>query len=292
MNTTETLISPSVVEIQTINICNAKCRSCPWPETGPEKIESMTSELWQKILEELKLLNPRRVIPYLNNEPLLDKQLESRIQQVRSSLPDCEIEVSTNGAALTEKRIASLLASGVTHVYVSLFGVDEETNHYEMGTSFSKVWANLEKLADRAREIGGIEIQLTQLDIQEQSPERYKQISDRCKELGVSYEKWGVLNRAGNVRRFGGAQERDPLKQPRGCELNRHNERIYILHNGDVLFCCHDWRSEFVLGNVNEAGIGEIFRSEEYRRIRAKIEGNIESSTDFLCRRCKLCLTE
>ena len=62
---------PQIVEIQTINYCNAACKICPWPEVKPRVAKRIDDVLWKSLLEQIAEIEPRRVIPYLNNEPFL-----------------------------------------------------------------------------------------------------------------------------------------------------------------------------------------------------------------------------
>ena len=74
------------IEIQTVSWCNAGCVVCPWPQIKDSvPRQGMTDDIWNKVLEGIRALNPDIIVPYLNNEPLLDQQLESRIQNIRST---------------------------------------------------------------------------------------------------------------------------------------------------------------------------------------------------------------
>ena len=72
------------IEIQTISCCNSKCIVCPWiqiKDSVPK--QSMSEYIWNKVLEGISALVPDIIYPYNNNEPLLDKKIESRILDLR-----------------------------------------------------------------------------------------------------------------------------------------------------------------------------------------------------------------
>jgi len=53
--------------------------------------------------------------------------------------------------------------------------------------------------------------------------------------------------------------------------LEKH-ERTFIYCNGDVSFCCHDWRNEYVMGYLHENSLVDIINGEKYNRIREMVD--------------------
>ena len=64
--------SPQIIEVQFCNLCNSCCSICPYKDMK-YKPEYMSTSLFLKLINELKTLNLKRIIPYLNNEPFIDK---------------------------------------------------------------------------------------------------------------------------------------------------------------------------------------------------------------------------
>src|SRR4030042_6384200 len=64
------------IQIQTNSFCNGKCRFCPyqgsWHQKNPGE---MSWENYRKIIQNLKQLKIAKFCPYLENEPLLDKEI-------------------------------------------------------------------------------------------------------------------------------------------------------------------------------------------------------------------------
>lgn len=61
---------------------------------------------------------------------------------------------------------------------------------------------------------------------------------------------------------------------------------IHILYNWDIILCCMDWRREVILGNVKTKNAYEIWNGEKYDKIRKMVNDKIESSHNFICKRC------
>jgi radical SAM protein with 4Fe4S-binding SPASM domain len=282
---------PRVVEFQTTTLCNARCRVCPWPETrGMGRARTMADATWTRLVEGLTDLRPRRVIPYLNNEPLIDTALESRIRTLCDALGEPEIEVSTNGLLLTPARSLALADAGVTELLVSIFGHDGPSHWDLMRLPYDRVAANVISSIGALRAADSrLRIKVIKLAAAGVGQDELDSDIARWRGLGVEVDVYGYLDRAGNVMKNAvSAFQRDSRLAPKGCELYRHRERMYVLTDGSVLFCCHDWREQFVVGNIMSSSLRTIWESPAYELVRRQVDGAVGSSPDFLCRRCKL----
>lgn len=286
--------APRVVEFQTTSNCNASCVICPSPQVRQEfGVREMAKAVWSRLGEDLKDLQPKVLIPYLNNEPLTDPSFECKLEELRTLCPASWIEVSTNGVLLNDTRAHRLLSTGIDELLISIFGFDEESHKRIMGLSYKRVVSNIDLLLEIKKSAGAnTKIRIVKVDIPTVMSSDFIGDIDRWKSKGLDVSVYGFLDRAGNVRSNGTVyRQRNIHAVPRGCELNRHRERMYVLADGTVIFCCHDWRIKEPMGNILQHSLGQIWRSQSYETIRKKIEGLYPSNHDFLCRQCKLCLT-
>jgi MoaA/NifB/PqqE/SkfB family radical SAM enzyme len=281
------------IEFQTVSSCNGRCYICPWPDVRADpRLKAMPDAIWERLVEGLTKLRPRRVIPYLNNEPLIDQGLEDRIARINELLPESEIEVSSNGMLLTPARSERLLRAGMTDLHVSIFGWDRESQRSIMGLDYDRVCANVETALALREEIApDAVVRVIQVAIPGVDEEALDAALAAWAERGAAVDRYGYLDRSGNVPLdVQGGPQRDRTLTPRGCELNRHRERMYVLVDGTVTFCCHDWRHRWSMGSLAQRSLLEIWEGEEYRHVRAQVDGRAPSADDFLCRNCKLCL--
>ena len=280
-----------VIEIQTISNCNSHCIVCPWIKIKDSVTKlNMSEYVWSKVLEGISMLKPEIMIPYMNNEPLLDKDIASRIHDLRSLNEKAQIEFSTNGLLLSEKS-SSFLVNHADIILISLFGSDEISNTRLMGEgmSYQKIKQNILNLK-KAKEDSGSQSIINIVKLKN-NPFLSNNIvwadSSFWESEGIDIRYYSFVDRSGTVGDF---KQRENSKIPRGCALNRHNERTYIHSNGDVCFCCHDWRREYLMGNLNENSLIEIVNGEQYKRIRDMVDGVAASDDNFLCRKCLFCL--
>ena len=62
---------------------------------------------------------------------------------------------------------------------------------------------------------------------------------------------------------------------------------MHILADGDVVFCCQDWKHQYVVGNLNKNSIIEIWNSKEYNSLRKHLYDKKLVAPDLCCN-CKL----
>lgn len=81
---------PTVIQLQTINACQAACKMCPYPvfkDVFPRG--RMDDALFDKITDEIAgHTEVETFVPMLQNEPLLDSRLFERIERFRKKAPD------------------------------------------------------------------------------------------------------------------------------------------------------------------------------------------------------------
>ncbi len=277
---------PKAIEIQTTSACNARCIICPHEYVSkliPQEL--MPKELFLKILREIgdrKLI----LIPYLNAEPFLDPFFFERLEQIKQNCKNVNLEISTNVSLLTPERIESLSQFYIENLRLSVFGFTPETHAKMMpGLKWGKVKQNLDNTVncEKLRKNIGV-IDLVMIYFPTLTEEDVNLARAYCKKHKLRLNLWGFLDRAGNVQNYSNNVHNEKVS---GCSQNRPLERLHISFDGKVILCCQDWKKEYLLGDLNQSSINEIWNSEEYHRIRESIYG-IDLLSPGICRRCVL----
>ena len=101
---------PSIVEISNSGVCNRSCVFCPRSDKDyPNKFEFVKTELIEKLSNELKEFDYSGLIIFSGfGEPTLDKNLNNHISILKTNLPNCTIEVISNGDALDLQKVKQL----------------------------------------------------------------------------------------------------------------------------------------------------------------------------------------
>jgi radical SAM protein with 4Fe4S-binding SPASM domain len=286
---------PRVVQVQTINRCNAACDFCPYPYTVHlQEKRIMDDDLYSKIVDEC-VREPGLLdfVPMSKNEPLLDLKMEERIREFRSKAqPHQIVELVTNGSALTPARAKRLMDAGLDMLTVSISAANEETyNKVMVGLSWKQLMNNLEALS--RENLSKMNVYL-----------RFIKERGNRRELKVFRKRWklynlfnfDVNNRAGALRGY----EMKVIPHGDMIERMKHmaGSRIYpgcpyvfssmhILENGDVTMCLNDWADREVIGNVRTQTIREIYNAPRMKEVRELMsQGRYEEIE--ACRGCSI----
>ena len=252
----------------------------------------MDRGLFHKIIDECsEYENIERIILYLNNEPLTDPHLVERINYAKEKVPWASVHILSNGSLLTDDLSDNLVNSRLDWIGFSIHGVTKKTFEAAMGLDYDSTFQRVLRFIDRAKEKRNSKdfIMITFLRhaylTLEEKEAAIKFWSDKGIER-ISYFD-GPISRAGNVKNLPKVRHR----KTQGCSTIWATEMIHIVENGDVVFCCMDWRREVVLGNINKQDIHEVWNSQLYDVMRDRRDGRRESGESFICKRCEAAIS-
>ena len=234
---------PTEIEISESGTCNRSCSFCP--RSAPDyvdKKEFISDFLHKKLCVELKELKYKGTIRYSGFvEPLLDKNIYSLIDMARSNLPECNIEIVTNGDPLNLKRLKKLFNSGLNKILISAYDSKEDAD-------------KLENLCKQAN-----------LD-ENQYIVRHRYYSEDS-DFGIT-----LSNRAGLMENaaFKIKSLKEPIKKP--CYIPSYT--FFLDYQGDVLICPHDWGKKIILGDLNKENFLDIWFNRKSMQVRKMLNSS------------------
>ncbi len=288
---------PLFYSIEATNICNYRCTYCPQgtPQGEGFKKGRMSTELFEHILKQISRLKPVSQI-YLtgSGEPLMHPHLERFISLANQYgfVPN----FSSNGSLFTEKRSKSLLNSGRFSLTVDFSPSREIYESYRTGGNWETVCSNLKILLLLKKNSKGnypnIEIRDMSTFSLNSLQEREGSLSDLkglFKNLPVNrFSQLKVHTWTGNV---------DPKITParvkgKRYKLCTHPWSIFVItYRGDVLACCRDFGSEYVIGKIDgEEGILDIWNNQRITSLRKALAKKRPHQIN-ICRNCDRPLT-
>jgi len=253
----------NLVEIETFSKCNRQCKWCPNSIIDRQSFQNyLLEELYLKVLNELKD-NPPKIISFSRyNEPLLDPIIFKRIKQTKKILPKTKLSINTNGDYLTPLILKKLYNCGLNNLNIQIYSniIENEVKRYV-------IILNLNNLKIIFKNQNKIEWQ-----------SYYKKISVNFK--WQNFDKIGI-NRGGIITNYNKNKRISP------CIIPFNN--IYIDYNGNVMPCCNlrsDWdlHKPFILGNIKQNTIYEIFNSFKAKQFRKQL--NKWGNKTFPCNYC------
>jgi len=278
------------VQIQTQSGCDGRCVFCPNEATLKSKTLAhgrMNPALYRKIIDDLAQLAPRRVSPYLMNEPLLDDRLPEFIRYATDRIPETTTLITSNGTHLTEKMGLALIESGLRRLKVSLQSLDAKTNQELMGASVDSgaVVQNIlafKKLIE-AKRAKHLDLRVSMI-VTKLNENEIREARRFWRRHGIRLVTSALENRGGNID----AQALNPhgmVDFYRACP--RPSREMCVLWNGDVVLCCVDWWRTTILGNLKEQSVLDVWRGKKVQAIRQALRDNDPGAMPKICAKCE-----
>ena len=270
---------PLSIGIELTNNCNLKCPECI---TGSGKLTRdqgfMDIELFKTVIKEL--------MPYLYNanlyfqgEPMLHPQFFSFLENAGNTFTT----VSTNGHYLSAVNSEKIAKSGLSHLVISLDGMDQETYAmYRRNGNLSTVIDGIKNAAEaKIRFNSKIKIEI-QFLVNRMNEHQIPQIKELAKSVNASLRLKSMQvndkNDAGRWLPLNGKFRRYTLKNGEyviNSHLPDRCARLWfnpvITWDGKVLPCCFDKNAEHILGDLNQDSFGDIWNGPKYRIFRKSI---------------------
>jgi len=255
----------------------------------------MSSEIFKIALKEVRVLKPRVVVLYHGGEPFVNKNILEMVKQLK--LADVKfIKTVTNGMLLNDDLLFKIIESGLDRIEFSLDGRSaKENDTIRRGCSYSKVSLTIKKLISAKKYLkrNNPFICISNCQIPDENNfDKMPVIADYILKDFYQYTNNAELElRACHSIHWPGypiARSRYKLNKPNKEKSNycEHPLKlITIRHNGDIVACCQDITSMYILGNIQHHSIRELWNNERYRALRKSI-----INRDFLplCRNCNI----
>lgn len=280
--------------IEPTNICNLRCVYCP--QSRPEEHfvhgkGSMSFEDYKKILDNiLSDFQPEFVSLHRDGEPLLHRNLEKFISYTVSR--GLKTLTSSNCTLLDRSRSESLLKAGLSLIKTDFCADRELYERLRVGASWEKTYNGMINILELAQRWNiPFRINITDISTYEKSTrEKRKNI----KELERLFKAYKSRIHVGEVyfhNSLGESKEAfgsDPPAEGKRYILCHHPwVHIVVDFRGNVVSCCRDLRSEYIIGNLLEDRMVDIWNNRKFMFLRkALIEKEIDKIST--CRKCDL----
>ncbi len=267
---------PLQARIENTNRCNANCTICPRESlTRPKGImpfdhfEKLVRECAEKGLVELHLQG--------FGEPFIDKDITRKIR-LAADLGIRKLFMVTNASIIDEELAEKIVRSGLHGIKISFYGTSrKEYEPVHKPLKYDEVRENIKTLARVKRRL------------KSKTPRIAVQYIGRWYRFPIFAFQWFryALPQVNTLHNYGYGKkfiEVNTEKDDRLCPMVAR-PIIQILWDGKVVPCCYDFNGKFVLGNVLETSIEEVWNSDKYERFR-----DIHRKRDFskvpMCLNC------
>ena len=254
---------PLEVSIETFAKCNASCTFCPY--TTLDRIGTkMPDAMIDRIIDELKdHPGPFVINPFKVNEPFLDKRLLPICRKINAELPQAELQIFTNGSALTEKHMRGVAALvRVKRLWVSLNASDAQDYKDLMGLDFERTCSNLDRLhAMKAAGEFTHQVMVSKVCAPVREMDKDNDFLDFIEDRWPLFTTFLIKRDAwlGQIEKHEAGVPDTPCA--RWLELS-------ITATGKVSLCCMDSEAKFPIGDLNCQTISEVYNAPGWRKRR------------------------
>lgn len=309
---------PPNLQINVSSDCNLKCRMCPYlgVHGNPAHLDFMTRETFERILPTIREIGAVHFSG--SGEPLFHRELFEFMAQVRNTVPDARIDLTTNGTLLTEARAQRLIALGVNKVHISFDGLPGRVETIRRNIKGSQVLENVRRLNELkraqashlpivqvnymmgygtywdlvefillARKIGVAEIQLLEMQPATAEDAANNLLNGTLQDGGAALKTAIMLAQYYNIRLHLPTVTSNVCHFPSNPHIGEDGEVYpccFLDYDGRQLFDGTEHRFEpMKLGNINTTFFDSIWNSPGYVAFR---ERNARGDLDANCQTC------
>ena len=277
---------PLKLHVEPTSVCNLRCPMCPQSLGLPDEQGYMELDLFRKIIDDCKDY-VREINLFLRGESLIHPQLDEMIRICEGA--GIVANLSTNAKILTADRAEMLLDAGLSKLTVS-FDAGEKEMYEKMrhGAKFDRVLANVLEFLRLKQARGSdkpyVVMQMLVFYEPGMQPKIPREFRDQF--AGLPVDEWDPMFAHGWAGMFDSSEEFTP--RPSGPNYHPCNwlwKSMTIYWDGTVPACCADWTGSYVLGDVREESISDLWNNENMVRLRQlQVDGRYKEVG--ICSRC------
>jgi radical SAM protein with 4Fe4S-binding SPASM domain len=265
---------PDIVQIESTNLCNAKCVFCPRDEMHRRQ-GVMDMDLYKKIVDECAALGITHVRVHNYGEPFLDRQLVEKVRYAKSK-GIAEVGMISNGSLITEEIARGMIDAGLDAINISVDASGKEVfEKTRLHLKYDDVIGNIKTLARLRKESGRRRPKLILSFVRQNNSADEQAFIDEWSTVADKVHVTDLHNWAGT--------------------LNSHSDVRYpcyrlwltftVLWDGRVSLCCADFDGRHILGDLRTQTIAQIWNSPAYRAVRKQ---HLDNGGPEICRSCDL----
>jgi radical SAM protein with 4Fe4S-binding SPASM domain len=223
---------------------------------------------------------------YHGGEPLLNKRFPQMVKEIKA-LEIPLVKTVSNGMLLNERTIVDIVESRLDLIEFSLDGQSPSENDFiRRDCDYYTVVSNIKNLIAYKRQCKSETPQIFIASTQFISRHAYQ-----CEEKEPEAPKYLVQEFSGDyLEGIAGFKNTYAIRWPQmqvleeiyelyedPCDRQSHNfcdhveNTLTVRWNGDIVPCCYDLTSQYVLGNIHQADLATIWNNTKYLRLRRSI---------------------
>jgi sulfatase maturation enzyme AslB (radical SAM superfamily) len=244
---------PDIVQIESTNLCNAKCVFCPRDEMHRRQ-GVMDMDLFTKIVDECAELGITHVRVHNYGEPFLDKQLVEKVRYAKQRGIK-EVGMISNGSLITEELAQGMIDAGLDAINISVDASGKEVfEHTRLNLDYDTVIGNIRTLARLRNASGKTHPKLILSFVRQHDSADERAFIDEWRTVADKIHITDLHNWAGTL------DARTDVHFP----CYRLWLTFTVLWDGRVSLCCADFDGRNVLGDLPAQTIAQVWKSPSH----------------------------
>lgn len=270
---------PRRIFIEPTNVCNLNCVHCIQDGAMTRPKGFMELDVFRKIMEDIKDLNRcTELCLFQQGEPTLHKNI-AEIVRLASSEYDFFTVMNTNGVTLSRELSEELLRNRLDYLTFSMDAATPETYRaikrkpffdktLNNLLDFLEVWGDLE--TDFVRTYFAADVNLIEEDLNRAEIGLFEEM---FKKLPLGHVNISQLHNFTGPVPEANARFTDSMRDtgPQSPCCNTPWDTVGVRWNGDVVPCIYDYNNRYVIGNVKDQSLQEIWNSKAMIHFRESI---------------------
>jgi MoaA/NifB/PqqE/SkfB family radical SAM enzyme len=265
---------PDIVQIESTNICNARCVFCPRDEMLRRQ-GVIDDALYRKIVDECAQLGIGHLRLHNYGEPFVDRHLVEKIAYAKArGIP--EVGLISNGSLIGEDIARGIVEAGLDAINISVDASGREVfEQTRVGLKYDKVIENIERLVRIRADLGRTHPRLILSFVRQSNSDEERSFIERWRQVADKIHVTDLHNWAGTLHRASDGS----------FPCYRQWLTFTVLWDGRVSLCCADFDGRVILGDMRVSSLREIWNDEPYRKVRRE---HLASGGPAICRACDL----
>ena len=284
----ESLCFPKYFEVETVNICNARCIMCSVNNWKKEKDAVMSQALFTKFTEEVAEYSDWIEAICLNRdgEPTLDKNLSHRVKMLKDAGIK-RVTFATNGQLLKPDLVHRLIDAGLDDIMVSIDALTKKTfEAIRIGLDYDIVLENtfgLIRIRDERSSKMTVRIRMALMKENMCELENWlhfwkPKVGRQDRVYAKPMHTWG--------NQLGSEAEDMMAKYAEEPCISPFSTMV-IKVGGKVPLCGADYNVRYALGDFSKQPIKEIWNGKHYTEFRS-CHINKQRNRIDMCRGCHI----
>lgn len=255
--------APLLVDIETSSVCNLNCPMCyRITETFKNSAvkQFMDFNLFKKIIDDCAANNIYAVRLSYRGEPFINPEIIDMIKYAKQAkIP--EVSSLTNGTAITLEMFEEIIKSGLDWLTISFDGLYGKYEEIRKPAKFIEVYEKIKKFSKLKNKFNSVKpvlkIQSIWAQIKDDPQAFYDAFSPYVDSIAtnplIDYNR--TLN-----------DEQIVFEEKFDCPFIW--QRLTILSDGRIPLCINDENAKYIIGNIKDSLISEIWNGKAFNEAR------------------------